>query len=72
MLFGLGLDLEWRLCFQIEIELIFSLNPNLAPSEPPSVIPSKLSRVSATSQPNVRLFGFKGEFVKAPDDLVIC
>ena len=46
MLFGLGLDLEWRLCFQIEIELIFNLNPNLAPSEPPSVIPSKLSRVS--------------------------
>ncbi|XP_043204578.1 kinesin-like protein KIF2A isoform X4 [Amphibalanus amphitrite] len=29
---------------EIEIELIFNLNPNLAPSEPQSVIPSKLSR----------------------------
>ena len=26
--------------------MIFNLNPNLAPAEPPSVIPSKLSRVS--------------------------
>ena len=33
-------------CFQIEVELIFHLNPNLAPAEPQTVIPSKLSRVS--------------------------
>ncbi|XP_043204576.1 kinesin-like protein KIF2A isoform X2 [Amphibalanus amphitrite] len=35
---------------EIEIELIFNLNPNLAPSEPQSVIPSKLSR----SDPQLR------------------
>ena len=46
----LGRDLDGRfVCFQIEIELIFNLNPNLAPSEPPSVIPSKLSRVSVAA-----------------------
>ena len=45
---GTSPSLTHCLCFQIEVELIFHLNPNLAPSEPQSVIPSKLSRVSSS------------------------
>ncbi|XP_043237146.1 kinesin-like protein KIF2A isoform X1 [Amphibalanus amphitrite] len=39
---------------EIEVELIFHLNPNLAPSEPQSVIPSKLSRSDPHLQRSAR------------------